>query len=53
MLCMQMMVRKKGSDRNQEGFPISSFYLHILILMDLNKDIYMDSNQVYNLILIG
>ena len=39
VLCMQMVVRKKVSDINQEGFTISSFTIPILILLDLNKDI--------------
>ena len=37
---------------NQEGFPIFSYPLYIIILLDLNKDILMHSNHVYNLILI-
>ena len=37
VLCMWMMVRKKGSDINQEGFTIYSFPLHILISLDSNK----------------
>ena len=40
-------------DINQEGFPISVFLLPILRLLDSNKDIWMDSNQVYNLIQVG
>ena len=43
----------RSLDRNQEGFPLSSFPLPILIFFDWNKDIWMDSNQVYNLIIIG
>ena len=43
----------KGSDINQEDFPIYSFPLLILRLLDPNNDIQMDSNQVYNLIQIG
>ena len=39
VLCMQMVVRKKVSDINQEGFTISSFTIPTLILLDLNKDI--------------
>ena len=38
---------------NQEGFPIFRFSLPIHILLDLNKDIWMDLNQVYNQIWIG
>ena len=41
------------ADINQEGFPIFSFNLPILRLLDWNKDILMYSNQVYNLIQIG
>ena len=42
VLYMQMMIIKKGSDINQEGFTISSFPLHILRLLDLNKYILLD-----------
>ena len=34
-----MVVRKKVSDRNQEGFSISSFPSLALRLLDSNKDI--------------
>ena len=49
---MRMMVRKKGGDRNQEFPPIYSFPLPILILLDSNKDVWMDLDQVYNFIQI-
>ena len=35
-------------DRNQEGFPISSFSSLSFRLFDSNKDKWMDSNQEYN-----
>ena len=34
--------QKKGSDINQEGFTISSFPLHILRLLESNKNILMN-----------
>ena len=36
-----------------EGFPISSFHLPTIRLLDSNKDTWMDSNQVYTFIWIG
>ena len=39
VLCVGIVVREKGSDRNQEGFPNSSFSLPILILLDSNYGI--------------
>ena len=47
-----MVVGEKGSDINQEGFPISSFYPPILILLESKKDVLMDFNQVYKMIRI-
>ena len=47
------MVEKKGSDRNPEVFPISIFSSLSFRLLDLNKDIWIDLNQVYSLIKIG
>ena len=44
------MVRKKGNDRNQEGFPISDLSFLSFIVLDSDKNIWMDLNQVYNMI---
>ena len=46
--------KEKESDRNQEGFTISYPPAPLsFLLLDSDKDIWMDSNQVYNMVIIG
>ena len=47
-----MVVRKKLNDINQEVFSISIFFSLSWILLDSNRNILLDSNQMYNFILI-
>ena len=47
------MVSKKVSDINKEVFPIYNFPSLSFILLDPYKDIWMDYEQVYNMIQIG
>ena len=46
------MVDKKGSDINQDFFPVSVFLSLSLQLYDSNKNMWIDSNQVCELSLI-
>ena len=48
-----MTAREKGSDINQKGFPITNFPYLSFRLLESDKDIWMDLNQVYNMIRIG
>ena len=48
-----MVAEKKESVRNQEGCPIYIPPLPNTRILDSNKDIWMDLNQVYNFIWIG